>query len=100
MIKRREAVAVELQWHRLHEMKMGKGRRWGAVVFGGEEEEEARRLHDARGGGQNKEWHNGWHIDVEYYQRIVSVDWMRDWAELLTGSVKKIWLRVWDELER
>jgi hypothetical protein len=61
-------------------MKMGKGRRWGVVVFRGEEEEEARRLHDARGGGQNKERHNGWHIDVEYYQRKLC-----RWTECVIG---------------
>jgi hypothetical protein len=31
-------------------MKTGRGRRWVAAVFGGEEGEEARRLHSARGG--------------------------------------------------
>jgi hypothetical protein len=35
-------VVVELQWHRLREMKIEKGRCWGAIVFRGEEEEEAR----------------------------------------------------------
>jgi hypothetical protein len=29
----REAAAVELQWHRLHEMKMENGRRWGVTIF-------------------------------------------------------------------
>jgi hypothetical protein len=38
-VKGREAVTVKLQFRRLWEMKTGKGRRWGAVIFGGEEGE-------------------------------------------------------------
>jgi hypothetical protein len=49
-VKGREAVAVKLQWHRLWEMETGKGRQWGAAVFGGEEVEEMRQLHNAVGG--------------------------------------------------
>jgi hypothetical protein len=41
---------VELQWHRLQEIVTGKGRQWGVAVFGGEEGEEVRRLHDDGGG--------------------------------------------------
>jgi hypothetical protein len=36
-------------------METGKGKRWGTTVFIGEEREEARRLHDAKGGRHNKE---------------------------------------------
>jgi hypothetical protein len=50
VIKGREILAVELQWHRLREMEMGKVRRWGATIFRGEEGEEARQLHSAKGG--------------------------------------------------
>jgi hypothetical protein len=39
-VKGKEAAAVELQWCRLRVMETGKRRRWGAVVFGGEEVEE------------------------------------------------------------
>jgi hypothetical protein len=50
---------VELQWRRLRDMKRGKERRWGVAVFRGEEWEEARQLHDARGGRHSEEWHDG-----------------------------------------
>jgi hypothetical protein len=46
VVKGSEAAAVELQWHRLWKMETGKGRRWSATIFRGEEEEEARQLHD------------------------------------------------------
>jgi hypothetical protein len=34
---------------------MGKGRQWCAAIFGGEEGEEARRLHDAGGRRHSEE---------------------------------------------
>jgi hypothetical protein len=36
---------MEFKRHRLQEMETGKGRQWGVSVFGGEEGEEASRLH-------------------------------------------------------
>jgi hypothetical protein len=44
-VKGREAVMVEFQWRR--EIETGKGRRCGAIIFGGEEGEEVRWLHSA-----------------------------------------------------
>jgi hypothetical protein len=55
----RRVAAVEFQWRRLQEMATGKGRRWGATVSGGKEEDEARRLHGARGGRHSEEQCNG-----------------------------------------
>jgi hypothetical protein len=49
-VKWRELASVEFQWCQLREMEMGKGRRWGAAIFGGGEGQEARWLHGARGG--------------------------------------------------
>jgi hypothetical protein len=46
---------VELQWRQLLEMEIGKGRRWGAIIFGGEEGEEVRQLHGASGEQHNEE---------------------------------------------
>jgi hypothetical protein len=46
-VKGREVAAVELQWCWLWEIEMGKGRRWGAVIFEGDE---ARWLHGAKDG--------------------------------------------------
>jgi hypothetical protein len=37
-------------------MKTRNRRRWGAVIFGGEEGEEMRWLHDAGGERHSKEW--------------------------------------------
>jgi hypothetical protein len=54
-VKGREVMAMKLQLHRLREMEMGKERRWGANVFGGEEREEVRWLHGARDGRHSKE---------------------------------------------
>jgi hypothetical protein len=59
---------------------MGKGRRWDATVFGGEEGEEVRRLHGAGGGQQNKEQHNGWRLQVEDDQRKLG-----RWAKCAVG---------------
>jgi hypothetical protein len=49
---------VELQWCRLWEMEIGKGRRWGRIVFEREEGEEARQIHNA-GGIQHSEERRG-----------------------------------------
>jgi hypothetical protein len=65
----REVAAVELQWHQLQEMETGKGRRWGASIFGGEEGEEARRLHGSGGGRHSEERCGGWRLEVEDDQR-------------------------------
>jgi hypothetical protein len=59
MVKEREAVAIELQWHRLREMETVKERGWGAAVFGGKEGEEVRWLHGVRGGRHSKERQDG-----------------------------------------
>jgi hypothetical protein len=59
VVEAREAVAVELQWRQLREMKMRKGRQWGAVIFRGREEEEVRRFHSVEGGRHNEERRDG-----------------------------------------
>jgi predicted trehalose synthase len=41
-------------------METRKGRRWGAVIFGGEEGEEVRRLHGVIGGRHSEELLGGW----------------------------------------
>jgi hypothetical protein len=46
---------VRLQWCQLWETEIGKGRQWGAAIFGGEEEEEVRRLHGVGGGRHSEE---------------------------------------------
>jgi hypothetical protein len=51
---------VRLQWCQLWEMKTGKRRQWGATIFGGEEEEEVRRLHGVGGGRHSEEQRGGW----------------------------------------
>jgi hypothetical protein len=51
------------------------------AVFRGEEGEEARRVHGARGGRQNKERHNNWRLKVEDDQRKLS-----QWAECAVRS--------------
>jgi hypothetical protein len=56
-VKGREAVMVEFQWRR--EIETGKGRRWGAIIFGGEEGEEVRWLHSAGDRRHSEERHVG-----------------------------------------
>jgi hypothetical protein len=46
-------------------MELGKGRRWGAAIFGGEKGEEVRWLHGARGGRHNEERCGGWRLEVK-----------------------------------
>jgi hypothetical protein len=50
---------MELQWRWLGEMETGKGRQWGVIIIGGEERDEVRRLHGARGEQHSKERHDG-----------------------------------------
>jgi hypothetical protein len=89
-------------------METGKVRWWGAVVFGEEEGEEARQLHDAGGGQHSEEQHDGRGGQRQqlasggrwWPKKIRSIGRMSGWGEQLIGLVKKIWLRVWDMLER
>jgi hypothetical protein len=78
-------------------MKTGKGRRWGAAIFGGEEGEEVRRLYGTEGRQHNKEWRDGLGGRRRRLtsgcrrlpKKIRSVDRMRGWVKLLTGLTKK-----------
>jgi hypothetical protein len=51
---------VELQLCQLQETETGKGRRWGAAIFGGEEGEEVRQLHGAKGELHSEERCGNW----------------------------------------
>jgi hypothetical protein len=78
-------------------METGKGRRWGATIFG---REEGRRRggsivlevdNTAKSGAAVGEAECGdWHLQVEDDQRKLGRWAECGWAELLTGPVKKM----------
>jgi hypothetical protein len=77
---------------------MGKGRWRGTVIFGGEEGEEVRWLHDVGGRRHIEEWRGGLRGQRQrltsggwrWPKKIESMGQMRAWAELLlTEPMKK-----------
>jgi hypothetical protein len=59
----------------------GEGEAMGCGHFKWEEGEEERRLHSASSKRQNKERHDGWHLEVEDDQRKLG-----RWTDCVVGS--------------